>query len=475
MKNTCVLFVLLVGSVLPAFSQTFWNNETLPSMTEDIWCVTYANGTFAASTSGGNVLTSSDGNSWSSQWASPGNALISIVYGGGTWVAVGANGTIVTSNDLKNWTREASGTTNKLNGVSYGSTESGFIAVGDGGTILTSSDAHSWSIQPSGATGFLHGITFVTWGPTSALATKYHFAALVSGQGGILLAAGFGPSQPSFPLVEAPFIPIDSGTPQDIEAVLGNASLAGAGPAVEVGENGAILYNTGPNPAGGDGELQGTWVPASTPSTSARLRGLSYGNGCYVAAGEQGTILTSPDGKTWTQRIPGESYPLLSTATFLGIAYSPSLNRFVIVGSGGAILVSNPPSTVFINVSTRGFISSTQNLIGGFVIEGTAPRSVLLRADGPALGAFGVTNPLPDPVITVFKGTNNQVGSNLGWTADRNGPAIAAAAMAVGAFALQNGSGDSAVLLTLPPGAYTVVVTSAAGHSGTALFEAYSN
>jgi hypothetical protein len=361
-----------------------------------------------------------------------------------------------------------------LNGVSFGSTGSGFIAVGDGGTILTSSDAQNWTVQPSGVTGFLHGITFVTWGPTAALATKYHFAVIVSGQGGTLLAAGFGPSQPSFPLVEAPFIPVDSGTTQDIEAVLGNVSLAGAGPAVEVGENGAILYNAGPNPAGGDGELQGTWIPASTPSTSARLRGLTYGNGYYVAAGDQGTILTSPDGKTWTQRIPGENYRLLSTATLLGAAYSPSLNRFVIVGSGGAILVSTPAPTAFVNVSTRGYVSSTQNLIGGFVIEGTAPRSVLIRGDGPALGAFGVTNPLPDPVITVFSGANNQVDSNTGWTADRNGPAIAAAAIAVGAFALQNGSGDSAVLLTLPPGAYTVVVTSAAGHSGTALFEAYS-
>jgi len=44
----------------------------------------------------------------------------------------------------------------------------------------------------------------------------------------------------------------------------------------------------------------------------------------------------------------------------------------------------------------------------------------------------------------------------------------------VGAFPLPSGSADSAVLLTLQPGAYTVQITSAKGNSGIALFEAYT-
>jgi hypothetical protein len=49
------------------------------------------------------------------------------------------------------------------------------------------------------------------------------------------------------------------------------------------------------------------------------------------------------------------------------------------------------------------------------------------------------------------------------------------AAVTVGAFALPNPSKDSALLLTLAPGAYTVQVTSAGGNAGIALFEAYTD
>lgn len=146
-----------------------------------------------------------------------------------------------------------------------------------------------------------------------------------------------------------------------------------------------------------------------------------------------------------------------------------------VTGTGGAILVSNPPPTVFANVSTRGYVSSTQTFIGGFVIEGTAPRTVLIRADGPVLNAFSVSNPLPDPVLTVYNGSGTVIATNAGWATNTNPTFISTAALEVGAFALPNLSPDSALLLTLQPGAYTAQITSASGGSGTVLFEAYTD
>jgi hypothetical protein len=86
---------------------------------------------------------------------------------------------------------------------------------------------------------------------------------------------------------------------------------------------------------------------------------------------------------------------------------------------------------------------------------------------------FGVSNPLPDPVLTVYDSKQNVVFQNAGWSSQTESASLSAAALAVGAFALPVGSKDSAMLLTLYPGAYTAVITSAGGNSGTALFEAY--
>jgi hypothetical protein len=216
-----------------------------------------------------------------------------------------------------------------------------------------------------------------------------------------------------------------------------------------------------------------TVSPTSTPNVV--FRGLAYGNGFYVAAGEQGTIFTSTDGVNWTQRFSGDSPSTVSTSTLLSAAYSETLKRFVVTGTGGTILVSNSAPTVFGNVSTRGYVSSAQTFIGGFVIEGTAPRTVLIRADGPVLSTFSVPGPLPDPVLTVYNGSGIAIATNTGWTTNTNPSSVSTAALEVGAFALPNAGKDSALLLTLAPGAYTAQITSAGGNSGIALFEAYTN
>ncbi len=126
-----------------------------------------------------------------------------------------------------------------------------------------------------------------------------------------------------------------------------------------------------------------------------------------------------------------------------------------------------------VNVSARGALTTGGGpLIGGFVLSGGGTRTVLIRAVGPGLTAFGVPGALAQPVISLFRGTEI-IATNSGWTAADNIAAIRASAARVGAFALAETSRDSALLETLPTGAYTIQIIGAGGTAGVVLAEVY--
>lgn len=111
-----------------------------------------------------------------------------------------------------------------------------------------------------------------------------------------------------------------------------------------------------------------------------------------------------------------------------------------------------------VNLSTRTTLSGGDVVIAGFVLE-ERPRTILVRAVGPSLARFGVGSPHPDPWLTVKRGSQSLVG-NDDWSNQANADRVSAAAARVGAFPLDMASFDAAVLITLPPGAYTVHVGS---------------
>jgi hypothetical protein len=130
-----------------------------------------------------------------------------------------------------------------------------------------------------------------------------------------------------------------------------------------------------------------------------------------------------------------------------------------------------PSKPRLVNISARVQVGTGGNvLIAGFVIGGVTARTVLIRASGPALVPFGVANTLADPALTLFSGST-VLASDSGWAGVS---AIASTAAAVGAFAWSDPtSADSALLMTLPPGAYTAEIASASGGTGVALVELY--
>jgi hypothetical protein len=124
-----------------------------------------------------------------------------------------------------------------------------------------------------------------------------------------------------------------------------------------------------------------------------------------------------------------------------------------------------------INISARVKVGTGGNiLIAGFVVGGTTSETVLIRASGPALVPFGVTGTLPDPQLQLFSGST-LVASDTGWGGNAQ---IAGTAASVGAFSWgTSATPDSAILVTLPPGAYTAQVSGASGDTGVALAEIY--
>lgn len=122
------------------------------------------------------------------------------------------------------------------------------------------------------------------------------------------------------------------------------------------------------------------------------------------------------------------------------------------------------------NLSTRGLVSPDAALISGVVIPPEWSRTLLIRAVGPGLAAFGVASPLPQPTLRLRDSAGRLVATEAGWTGAVRS-ALADAAAAVGAFPLV--AADVAMLLTLPPGAYTAEAASVGSGRGEVLLEVY--
>jgi uncharacterized protein YkwD len=130
-------------------------------------------------------------------------------------------------------------------------------------------------------------------------------------------------------------------------------------------------------------------------------------------------------------------------------------------------------SSRLINISTRSRVGTGENImIAGFVIEGTEPKSILIRAVGPGLVQLGVPDAAKEVILRLNNGTQD-IASNQGWSTSPDAATIAATSATVGAFPLTQGSGDSVILRSLPAGPYTALVSCPAGKEGVALVEVY--
>jgi hypothetical protein len=348
---------------------------------------------FVAVSATGTVLTSPNGSTWTTQTSGTVNNLRAVASSPTLLVAVGSDGAILTStNGGTSWTAQTSGT--KANLVSVTWSGSQFVAVGMLGTapaILTSPNGVAWTSRNAGPASMnLYG---VAW-------TGKQFVAVGSyGSGGVVLNSRDGVT---WTLNSSAVALATQGI---LEAVTwSGAQLVAVG---AMGGNGeaTILFSTDGN----------TWsAPSSSESvpTWEALDGVvwSPAKKLFVAVGQQGTILTSPDTNMWTSRTSNTTYNLKAVAW--------SGTEFLAIGSANTVVTSPDGITWTVQAAVPDGGQMLHYSSSGSSVVSGPPGGLKMTA--PTLETLAVTGGVPYGGAT-FTGYAGDlvvfIPSPTGWTA----------------------------------------------------------
>jgi hypothetical protein len=128
------------------------------------------------------------------------------------------------------------------------------------------------------------------------------------------------------------------------------------------------------------------------------------------------------------------------------------------------------------NISSRSVVLTGDDvMIGGFIVQGTGPKRVIVRAIGPELTRFGIQNVLTDPTLELHDGRGAVIAYNDNWKTTVRGGIITTDQV----MDIQNSghaptdASESAIIANLPPGRYTAIVRGKNIIVGVALVEVY--
>lgn len=273
----------------------------------------------------GFLAKSPNGISWTTNYLSA-PRLYDIAHGQSQYVTVGARGFVSRSADGNTWSDLAPPTLNRLEGIIYGNDL--FVAVGERGTILTSNDGQAWANQIRVTGEDLDGMT-VGGG-----------LAVAVGKNDIILTSPNGRDW-----VRAVVPPATNGLLRDWHGV-----GYGDGKYVVVGQTKDILVSTN----GVDWELRGYETPVFNPY----LKSVTYAAGVWVAVGEQGELISSPDATAWL--------PFDSTITHDLNEVTYGNGTFVVVGDR----YPNPDATIL--TSSDGITWNNRSITTGKNTRGIA-------------------------------------------------------------------------------------------------------
>jgi hypothetical protein len=218
-----------------------------------------------------------------------------------------------------------------------------------------------------------------------------------------------------------------------------------------------------------------TVSPVGTaPSITLQPTGGSivYGSGVMLSVTASGTPAIS-----YQWLLNGNAITGANQSTY--VASAPGTYSVVVTNGAGTVTskaVDVTTATRLANISTRAATGNEENVvIAGFVIAGpdSSKEEVLIRAVGPGLKQFGVDGSIANPVLNLYDSQGKLVASNTRWNTNSNAAQVAAAARTNGAFSLELNSADSALLVSLSPGAYSAQVAGLNGSTGVALIEVY--
>lgn len=523
------------GGVLTSPDGATWTRQTTPNGTWMRGC-TFGGGRYVVVGDTGWIISSTDSVTWTGTQAASTTtqSLNAVAFANGRFVAVGNNGTIITSTNGTTWAAAPSGTTQVLQRV--GVFRDRFYAIGNTGTILVSDNGTIWTALGSGTTQVLYGLgsdsntLFVVGGNGTILAStdgtnwlpriapsinpplinNNNYRGIAKTNHGWIIVGDQGIGIFSIDGINWEFLP-NLASAETMNAIASNAFSA-----VATGNGGSIIQAI--NPPFGRSRLtnvatRGLVQPGGTLTPGFVLRGTGSKNVVVRAVGptlaafglagladlklevvNQQTQVTAATNDDW-----GGSAPLSNAFASLGAFALTAASKDAAVqatlpvnqggysvkiaasgtGTTGVALAevydadSDNSAVRVVNVSTLGYVGTGENVLTpGFVIRGTGAKSVLIRAVGPGLAQLGVGGLLNDPQFSVFpSGSDVAIATSNDWGGTA---ALKAAFAAAGAFNLAaDNSKDAAIVLTLPPGGYTVVTSGVGSTTGTALVEVY--
>lgn len=176
-------------------------------------------------------------------------------------------------------------------------------------------------------------------------------------------------------------------------------------------------------------------------------------------------------------QIPASLQPADSRESAILITLQPGSYTAIVSGKNGTTGVGlvevydldQAITSKLANISTRGFVDTGDNvMIGGFIVGGgNGSARVIIRAIGPSLTQFGVSDALSDPTLELHDGNGVRITTNDNWK-DTQQAEIEATGLP------PSNDLESAIVATLPSGAYTAIVAGKGGTTGVALVEVYN-
>lgn len=212
-----------------------------------------------------------------------------------------------------------------------------------------------------------------------------------------------------------------------------------------------------------------------------------YSGSSLVASNAGWSSTTTNAAQVGTAELAAGAFPFASGSTDSAVvgSFAPGAYTAMITGVGGVTgtslvevydLDAYSPFTAnkLIDISTRGLVGTNGSvLIAGVTINGTAPKKLLIRGAGPGLASLGVTGALATPHLQLYNSAQVVIRENYSWQVGNDPGLVQAAEASTAAFAFANGSADSAIVIVLNPGTYTVEVSGVGTAAGVALVEVY--
>lgn len=524
------------GRVVASSDGRTWT-DVATGVTNTLLRVAYGGGRFVAVGVAGQILVSTDGLNWTPRLvpgASPVLILRGAVHHAGLWYLFAQTGLVYVSSDATNWTRTSSPPSSPN---SAGVADGALVLPSQNSLITYSEDARVWdsftipAASPESFAAVAEGngsIVIVGTGVGGGVVYQARALPRIMVQpvsqtmvaGGVTLSVGVSnpaearfqwsregapiPGATSATLVlanEAAAVGRYAVTVTNAAGSVTSAVANIAAPVVSPGRlvNLAIRTQAGTGAqtlivgvvVGGTGTLGGK--PVLFRGIGPSLAGFGVAGFLVdpaLTVTQGATLLAANNDWSGTSTLRDAfsqvgAFPLEGAAKDAAVLspLAPGSYTVQVEGAGGttgvalAEIYDATPSGSFgastprlVNVSTRTEISAGASLVAGFVIGGVTPRTVLVRAIGPTLAGFGVGGVLADPRMELYSSTSQLLAANDNWG---GGSALADAFRQVGAFPLEAGAKDAALVRSLEPGSYTVEVAGVGGGGGVALVEIY--